>query len=126
MLVLGVEDKAEGEMGGELAIMLGVVDRDREGDLEPLVDGRVLVPVALAASSISWRSVVPLRDMSNWLYSASAALRTSKKTLGTAGDSRIVLSVCRVLVIWSEEVAVGFERPGVVKVALPNVWTSMR
>ena len=50
-----VEINVQGEMGGDVAVVIRVVDRDREGDLEPLDDGekvQVLL-VALAASSIS-------------------------------------------------------------------------
>lgn len=63
------EGDAQGEEMGEQLATGGVVDRG-EGDLlePPLIDERVLFefPVARAASSISWRSVVPEREMSNW------------------------------------------------------------
>ena len=53
--------------------------------------------------------MVPSRDMPNWLYSASEALRTSKMILEMVGDSRIVLS--------DEELLV----PGVLNAVLLNV-----
>jgi len=109
----------EGEIGGEVITLGGVLDPDRGGDLHP--EERVFT-VALAASSMSWRSVIPERDMSNWWWSASEGLRTSKRILGRVGDSRMVFRVRDWVLLGSEELLV----PGVMNARLPKVWMSMR
>ena len=65
------------------------------------------------ASSMSWRSWMPLTEIWKWLNKASESLRMSKKTLGMVGDSRMVL----------REIALLFV---VEKAVSPRLWIFMR